>query len=138
MRYRTQLDSSTSCEPLRGPSPVIFPTSKFLHAVMNEFRTNGVPNPRGVTLSPIEQFPYATVCVECFDPVPVMYRGPRAGSPTLAEASPACNGVASSRNAGLSVGGVLVPHSTVHRASPNQGFSIWLEQVPHAAVWPTR
>ena len=105
---------------------------------MNEFRINGVPSPRGVTLSLIEQVPHATVCVECYDPVPVMYRGPRAGNPTLAEASPACNGVASSRNAGLSVGGVLVPHPTVHRAPQNQGFSIWLEQVPHAAVWPTR
>ena len=82
--------SSTSCEPLRGLSPVLLPTSRFLHAVMDEFRINGVPSPRGVTLSLIAQFPYAPACVECFDPKLGRATGQSVG------ASPAYNGVSSS------------------------------------------
>ena len=55
-------------------------------------------------------------CVKRSDPVTMMCRGCRAGNPTSAEASPACNGVASSRNVGLSASVELVPHSTVYRA----------------------
>ena len=109
VRYRTQLDSSTSCEPWRGLSPVIFPNLNSLHAVMDEFRINGVPSPCGVTLSLIEQFPYAPACVECFDPKLGRAMGQSVG------ASPACNGVSSSGRQWVNWS-EQVPHTTVYQA----------------------
>ena len=61
-------------------------------------------------------------CVKRSGPVTVMFRGCWAGNPTSAEASPACSGVTSSLNVGLSVSVELIPHATVYQARSNSGI----------------